>query len=84
MVQDVDQDVTQIQKAMKGEVDVSFDCAGFEKTMSTALQASRSGGKVCLVGMGHNEMTVPLTSAAARYIDSCFLQHKSFFTFYGV
>lgn len=66
MLQDVDQDVAQIQKAMETEVDVSFDCAGFNKTMSTALSATRAGGKVCLVGMGHNEMTVPLTPAAAR------------------
>lgn len=50
-------------------VDVTFDCAGFNKTMSTALSATRPGGKVCLVGMGHNEMTVPLTPAAAREVD---------------
>ena len=66
MVQDVDEDVTQIQKAMKGEIDVTLDCAGFEKTMSTALKASRPGGKVCLIGLGHIEMTVPLGPAAAR------------------
>lgn len=52
---------------MGAPIDVSFDCAGFNKTMSTALNATRAGGKVCLVGMGHNEMTVPLTPAAARY-----------------
>lgn len=63
---DVDEDVEKIQNAMGTAIDVSFDCAGFSKTMSTALNATRSGGKVCLVGMGHNELTVPLTSAAAR------------------
>ncbi|XP_038895302.1 sorbitol dehydrogenase [Benincasa hispida] len=68
-IQDVDEDVAQIQKAMKTEVDVSFDCAGFNKTMSTALSATRAGGKVCLVGMGHNKMTVPLIAAAAREVD---------------
>lgn len=52
---------------MGAGVDVTFDCAGFDKTMSTALRATRPGGKVCLVGMGHSEMTVPLTPAAARY-----------------
>lgn len=59
--------MVQIQKAMGGGVDVSFDCAGFNKTMATALSATRPGGKVCLVGMGHSEMTVPLTPAAARH-----------------
>ncbi|CAI9105339.1 OLC1v1004239C1 [Oldenlandia corymbosa var. corymbosa] len=67
--QDVSADIEQIQKAMGTDIDVTLDCAGFEKTMSTALGATRPGGKVCLVGMGHNEMTVPLTPAAAREVD---------------
>uniref|UniRef100_A0A803R2S8 Enoyl reductase (ER) domain-containing protein n=1 Tax=Cannabis sativa TaxID=3483 RepID=A0A803R2S8_CANSA len=68
-VQDIGEEVAQIHKAMIGGVDVSFDCVGFSKTMSTAMRATRAGGKVCLVGMGHTEMTVPLTPAAARYIN---------------
>ncbi|CAJ2662268.1 unnamed protein product [Trifolium pratense] len=51
---------------MGAGVDVTFDCAGFNKTITTALNATQPGGKVCLVGMGHSEMTVPLTPAAAR------------------
>lgn len=51
---------------MGSNIDVTFDCAGFDKTMSTALAATGCGGKVCLVGMGHGVMTVPLTPAAAR------------------
>ena len=66
-MQDVAEEVIQIHKAMGAGVDISFDCAGFNKTMSTALNVTRPGGKVCLVGLGHNEMTVPLTSAAVRY-----------------
>eukprot|EP00262_Sarcandra_glabra_P015089 TRINITY_DN4578_c0_g1_i8.p1 TRINITY_DN4578_c0_g1~~TRINITY_DN4578_c0_g1_i8.p1 ORF type:complete len:363 (+),score=52.40 TRINITY_DN4578_c0_g1_i8:203-1291(+) len=68
-IQDLDEEVVQIQKAMGTRVDVTFDCAGFSKTMSTALNATRPGGKVCLVGMGHDIMTVPLTSASAREVD---------------
>ncbi|XP_039134697.1 sorbitol dehydrogenase-like [Dioscorea cayenensis subsp. rotundata] len=68
-IQGVDEDVAQIHKTMCADIDVTFDCAGFSKTMSTALNATRAGGKVCLVGMGHNEMTVPLTPAAAREVD---------------
>lgn len=62
------EEVVKIHEAMGTGVDVTFDCAGFSKTMSTALSATGPGGKVCLVGMGHNEMTVPLTPAAARYL----------------
>mgnify|MGYP004709579461 CR=1 FL=1 len=59
----------QIQKAVGGVgIDVTLDCVGFSKTMSTALSATRSGGKVCLVGMGHCDMTIPLTPAAARLV----------------
>nr|BAF75466.1 NAD-dependent sorbitol dehydrogenase [Fragaria x ananassa] len=68
-IQDVAEEVVQIRKAMGAGVDVTFDCAGFDKTMSTALRATRPGGKVCLVGMGHDAMTLPLTSASAREVD---------------
>lgn len=78
--QDVAAEVEQIHKTLGGVVDVSFDCAGFNKTMSTALSATRAGGKVCLVGMGHHEMTVPLTPAAARYL-VLFLVHYIIFAY---
>ncbi|KAL6004617.1 hypothetical protein ACLOJK_005172 [Asimina triloba] len=68
-IQDLDEEVVKIQKAMGTDVDVTFDCAGFSKTMSTALNATRSGGKVCLIGSGHRELTVPLTPATNREVD---------------
>lgn len=55
-----------IQNTMGSGIDVSFDCVGFDKTMATALNATRSGGKVCLIGLAQSEMTAPLTPAAAR------------------
>ncbi|TYH41303.1 hypothetical protein ES332_D12G306600v1 [Gossypium tomentosum] len=68
-MQDIPKEVETICNVMGAKVDVSFDCAGLSKTMSTALSVTRAGGKVCLVGLGHNEMTVPLTPAAAREVD---------------
>ncbi|KAJ7970030.1 Sorbitol dehydrogenase [Quillaja saponaria] len=68
-IQDVGEEVLLIQKAMASGIDVSFDCVGYDKTMSTALYATRSGGKVCLIGLAQSEMTVPLTPAAAREVD---------------
>ncbi|KAK6125928.1 hypothetical protein DH2020_040317 [Rehmannia glutinosa] len=59
-INDVAAEIERIKGAMGAVVDISFDCAGFSKTMSTALGATSSGGKVCLVGMGHTEMTLPL------------------------
>ncbi|XP_068634273.1 sorbitol dehydrogenase-like isoform X2 [Aristolochia californica] len=65
-IQDIDQEVVEIQQAMGVVIDITFDCAAFSKTMTTALNATGPGGKVCLVGMGHPELTVPLTGAAQR------------------
>lgn len=66
--QDVGEEVVKIQSAMGSGIDVSFDCVGFDKTMSTALNATRPGGKVCLIGLPRSETTVPLTPAAVRYL----------------
>lgn len=66
ILQDVGEEAMKIQSAMGSGIDVSFDCVGYAKTMSTALNATRSGGKVCLIGLASSEMTVPLTPAAAR------------------
>jgi L-iditol 2-dehydrogenase/L-idonate 5-dehydrogenase len=68
-IQDMGEEVVKIHNAMGGSVDLSFDCVGFSKTMSVALNATRAGGKVCLVGLGQSEMTIPLTPAAAREVD---------------
>ncbi|CAL8176846.1 unnamed protein product [Prunus armeniaca] len=68
-IEEVAEEVVKIKEAMGTRVDVSIDCAGFNKTMATALSATGSGGRVCLVGMGQRELTLPLTSAAAREVD---------------
>ncbi|KAK1577164.1 hypothetical protein Q3G72_019460 [Acer saccharum] len=68
-IKDVAAEVIKIQNAMGSGIDVSFDCVGFDKTMSTALNATRSGGKVCLIGLAKSEMTISLTPAAAREVD---------------
>eukprot|EP00752_Nemacystus_decipiens_P001576 g1537.t1 len=49
--------------------DACVDCCGFESSVATALAAAKSGGKVCLVGMGHNIMSLPVTASAAREVD---------------
>ncbi|CAM9437374.1 unnamed protein product [Ectocarpus sp. 12 AP-2014] len=49
--------------------DACVDCCGFESSVATALAAAKSGGKVCLVGMGHIIMSLPITASAAREVD---------------
>ncbi|CAI0547023.1 unnamed protein product [Linum tenue] len=68
-MKDASDEVVKVQTAMGTGIDVTFDCVGYNKTMTTALNATRSGGKVCLIGLALSEMTVPLTPAAAREVD---------------
>ncbi|VFQ77563.1 unnamed protein product [Cuscuta campestris] len=67
VIADVDKEVEEIREKMCGTINVSFDCVGLDKTVSTALQATSAGGKVCLIGLGQTEMTVPIAAASARY-----------------
>ncbi|KAJ7542812.1 hypothetical protein O6H91_09G013200 [Diphasiastrum complanatum] len=68
-IKDADKEVSALQELMGAFVDVTLDCVGVGKTMTTALKVTKAGGRVCLVGMGHHEMNVPLTPAAAREVD---------------
>lgn len=49
--------------------DVTFECTGKEVSMHTSLYATRSGGKVIMVGMGTPIQTLPLSVAHLREID---------------
>ncbi|KAI7841868.1 hypothetical protein COHA_004397 [Chlorella ohadii] len=49
--------------------DIVIDCAGFQQTMQVALKACADGGRIVLVGMGQEEMTLGLTEACIREVD---------------
>lgn len=66
---DEESEVVALQKAMGTDIDITIDCVGMTKSMRTGLAATRSGGRVCLVGCGHVEMKVPLCGAAQREVD---------------
>ena len=49
--------------------EVTIDCTGRESSLQTALLATAPGGRVCVVGMAQDTVSVPLVVAAAREVD---------------
>ncbi|KAE8704678.1 L-idonate 5-dehydrogenase [Hibiscus syriacus] len=60
VVKDIPEEIERISKAMGAAIHVSFDCAGFNKTMSTAMTATRAGGRVDIIGILRYKNTWPL------------------------
>ncbi|XP_039301121.1 sorbitol dehydrogenase-like [Nilaparvata lugens] len=59
-----------IQEILEGNLpDITVDCSGFESTIKLGLQATRNGGTLVLVGMGAQEVKLPLLAAMCREVD---------------
>ncbi len=56
-------------KEMGDSPDTTLECTGVESSLSTAIYATKSGGKVCLIGLGPPKVKVPLSSATMREIE---------------
>ncbi len=67
-LQDMERELKEIQDAMGAPIDVTCDCVGTRKSLTTSLEATRSAGRVCLVGMRDSNMNLPIAAAAARYV----------------
>ncbi|RMD40282.1 hypothetical protein DV735_g4827, partial [Chaetothyriales sp. CBS 134920] len=48
---------------------VAIDCTGVESSVATAIWSVRFGGKVFVIGVGKNEMTVPFMRLSTMEID---------------
>jgi len=61
-----------IVEAIGSQVDVTFDCCGYESASHLALLLTRSGGNVCIIGMHDNTMSLPvLPHCVIREVDLC-------------
>jgi L-iditol 2-dehydrogenase len=59
-----------IVAAMDGmEPAVAIECTGVEGSVSTAIWASKFGGKVFVIGVGKNEMQIPFMRLSTREVD---------------
>lgn len=58
-----------IRKILGGSPHVTLECTGVESSLRLALTVTRQGGKVALVGLGPEFVSVPLCMASLRQID---------------
>lgn len=69
---DSPESVAQKTKAALGDelgFTLALECTGVESSVTTAVYASRFGGKVFIIGVGKDEMTIPFMTCSAREID---------------
>lgn len=59
----------EIVELMGGRPDLSIECSGVETSQAMAIHATKSGGRVAIVGLGAPTNRVPLSSAAMREVD---------------
>lgn len=59
----------EIGKLIGAMPDISIECTGVESSQAMAIHATKSGGRVAIVGLGAPANKVPLSSAAMREID---------------
>ncbi|KAF4529174.1 hypothetical protein B566_EDAN016398 [Ephemera danica] len=67
---DDDKEIVKKIHALLGKhPDKSVDCSGAELSVRIAIQATKSGGTVVIVGHGPADVSVPLVNACAREVD---------------
>lgn len=48
---------------------VTMECTGVESSINAAIWATQFGGKVFIIGVGKNEITIPFMRASVREVD---------------
>lgn len=65
----VDDIKREIMNSLGNLPDVTIECTGAEASIQVGMLATKSGGTLVLVGLGPDEVKVPLVDAAVREID---------------
>jgi len=61
--------VKKIHEILGTAPDVTIDCSGFEATIRLAILVTKPGGVAVIVGLGANEVKIPLITGLTREID---------------
>ncbi|XP_023247236.1 sorbitol dehydrogenase-like [Copidosoma floridanum] len=61
--------VEQICRLFDEKPSITIDACGFESSIRLAIQVTKTGGKAVIVGMGANEVKLPLINALCREVD---------------
>lgn len=59
----------QVQNVLGGPPHITLECTGVESSLRLALTTTRPGGKVALVGLGPQFVSVPLCMSSLRQVD---------------
>ncbi|XP_047003168.1 sorbitol dehydrogenase-like [Schistocerca americana] len=70
----VEQVAERVRELLETEPHMTIDCCGVEFTAKLGLQVTRPGGVHCVVGMGADQVTLPMVNATFREVDihNCF------------
>lgn len=61
--------VKKIHDILGGPADRVLECSGSQSGMRIAIKATRNAGRICLVGLGNNDVQLPMVDAISREID---------------
>ncbi|XP_065571177.1 sorbitol dehydrogenase-like isoform X2 [Artemia franciscana] len=61
--------IKEIVQATNGGPNITIECCGAEASVRLGILSTKSGGVICLVGCGPDEVKIPIINASAREVD---------------
>ncbi|XP_002736836.2 sorbitol dehydrogenase-like [Saccoglossus kowalevskii] len=72
---DVRKFAKKIEHALGCMPDIAIECCGAPSSVQTGIYATKPGGVVCLVGLGPDDATIPISNAITREINIRTISH---------
>uniref|UniRef100_A0A1Q3FS58 Sorbitol dehydrogenase n=1 Tax=Culex tarsalis TaxID=7177 RepID=A0A1Q3FS58_CULTA len=61
--------IRKIDEVLGGPADRVLECTGSQPGMRIAIKATRNAGRICLVGLGNEDVKLPMVDAISREIE---------------